>query len=71
MSMKERSKIISTEVLERSPGGYITKMKITEKASDGSGTFSHVYYLTYDEQKHKMDKFIEKTMKKLTKKKLR
>lgn len=61
--MKERSVITSWKVLERTPGGYISKLEITERALDGSGNFTHIYYLEHDKVAKERNDFIDKALR--------
>lgn len=62
--MKERSNIIKTKVLDRTPGGFISKLEITEKMIKGGEEFTHIYFLTHSELQNKVNNFIEEQMEK-------
>lgn len=62
-NLNNRTTPIKFEVLERSPGGYITKAKVTEQVNGKKETYSTIYYLEWDKDRHKMNKFIEKALK--------
>ena len=59
----ERSKIVSTKILERTPGGFISELEITEETTDKSKErFKTKYYLIHDELQKKTQDFIEKSL---------
>lgn len=52
------------EVLERTPGGFISKLKITEVSKNDGRKFSHIYYLEHIKIAKDRNALIDKFLKK-------
>jgi hypothetical protein len=60
--MKEISKIVETKVIDRTPGGFISEIEITEEVIKSGERFTHHYYLIHDKLQKEMQDFIQKNM---------
>ena len=59
---EEISKIVETKVIDRTPGGFISEIEITEEVIKSGERFTHNYYLIHDKLQKEMQDFIEKKM---------
>ncbi len=62
--LNSRTTPIKMKVLERSPGGYITKLLITEQVNGKKETYNTTYYLEESKTMKKIKDFIKKQINK-------
>lgn len=61
---EDRRVIMGYKVLERTPGGFISKMEITETTLDTGEDFVHTYYLEHEISAKNRNELIDKLLKK-------